>query len=298
MRRFVGPALTDFLRPVFAAEIAPEERRDVPEFDRFKRARNVIDSGTRILSQRLIHQTVSDPDGNARVCQLIEERPNRFFYNTTDRVIKDGLISGIATPLVTATNIFRVENSLVPEYGHGSSTHFAAVQVNIPELINIINRGSFIDILGRLTKGPNGFLGSGSTAANAVWHDMFFDFIDPDVDPSSLRSLQIWDAFKMQDGKVVDLSGKYHRAAVLKRKKTAQLWAKDLEAMPKGDIDYEYNVSSGCPVRHKFEDSTGILQEPLIATSSRFLAALLQAAYDKYPPTSNNYNNLGEGIWP
>jgi hypothetical protein len=265
MRMVAGPALTEFMRPLYDPQISrveanslsePAKTTDLPRF-----AMDVIG----VLDRRLTKQERDDPKGFRQIEALSKAKRRRLFFNlTASTIIHEGLVSGVVIPLQTAVQIHSIETDNIPSEEERDNWRFdydyleSSVPFDNAALREVLGQPSFSKILQRLTKGPNGYLGSVSTDSGCILDPALYAFRHPQRG----YALPYWDAYAVDNGKVVGFNQTFHIAAHNRR----QITQKGL------------NESSGCPVRHSFKDpDTGETQEPLIDTSTKFLIAALKA---------------------
>jgi hypothetical protein len=271
MRQVVGPALTEFMRPIYNPVVEPSEVIKLPRIGRVIDLPDFGDKVKDLLELRLMDHTQSKPDEFKSIKALNTARPELFFYEDTREVFDESIASGIAIPLTIATHIYNIEHGNVPN-GKDDIRHLpiAATKVGYSDLTEIMSRDGFARILQRLTKGPNGFLGHTAADTQTLLGARFYGFMKPRD-----RKLRYYDVYRLEDGKVVDLSDEFHIAAEAMRKFLRARYDED-------EPLHETISSSGCPVRHRFEDrDTGELQESLVVSSSKFLVAALEARSPK-----------------
>ena len=274
MKDVVGPAYAELLEPVYDTDLSPSERSNLPPIGTYDDMAGFSDGLKDILVNRfesLRTQTVDGIYGYNEILALKEARPDLFFYGD-DHIFKDGLFSSVVTPMTVAGQIHLLERS-----GSESNAKYGQLIMRGPlqpkDLIEIMERPEFDDMLMHLTKGPNGFLGGRSSDLH-IDYPGFFNFLYPATTVPENDRLPFKRAYKLENGKVVGLSDDYHIAAQLRRR-MAKSGASFVEY--RGNID-----SSGCPVRHSFPNpETGEAQEPLVITAKNFLVAALRAKQEQ-----------------
>ena len=249
MEEVLGPHLDAMLRPIYERGIAPDEKRLPSLADEFPM--NVLArffERLRTILEDRFNASVSESQEYEEFLELSEQRPDLLFYaDNPMQNIKEALGTSIGVPLTVSTWISGLEKT----------KGLASPYRDVDGLAGIMERESFHRILLRLTKGPNEFLGSGSD-----------NFREPDRVRFYGMELSVRDAFEVEDGKVVDLSGAYAVAAEQRRTK-----------LRKRHYDrHRGNDSSGCPVRHGFEDADGKDQSPLVLTGNEFAVAAMRYA--------------------
>jgi hypothetical protein len=266
MKMVVGPVLTSLLQPVYEVDDTVAEH--ACNYARMNTLGDAVDFVT-FLRDNLLNKLSSHLYKNREIEDEIDElgrlRPDLFFFNTARGIIQEGVITGIATPFQVATHIERLERGVGGQSGSDDDVFYQK------ETLEILKRESVGKILGRLTKGPNGFLGGESSSiVSNLLYGPFFDFSD-----YSNARFKIEDAYKIEDGKVVDLSDAYSLIANRQRQKIEKDYANPDRVGP-----YQGANSSGCPVRHRFRDETGELQDSLITTGKNFLIAAIELVPD------------------
>ena len=210
-----------------------------------------------ILHNRFL-VSVREGEEYRQFLELSKQRPDLLFYaDDPSQNISEAIGTSISVPLTLASSISGLEK---PKEHGGYPLRDAE------GLIEIMERENFRKILLRLTKGPNEFLGQGSDKFREHGTSRFYSFslgVDRMQDRLSIR-----DAFDIEHGSVVGLSDAYAIAAEQRRK--------ELRSRP--PAVHHGNDSSGCPVRHEFEDASGRPQESLILTPTKFVASALRYA--------------------
>jgi len=269
MKNIVGPFLDTLLRPIYTPELTPDEVERLPIVgplhDTARRlAMMTIDILEGRLSERL-NERGEEYEGLERLRATRED----LFHepDTISITLQEGISSGVIVPLTVAAHIDAIERGAVTQNitqgGTDPNTPFEPIT-----LTEIFNRDSFARILQHLTKGPNGFLGAASTRTSRMLkHGRFFNFTD-----NAAKALCYWDAYALQNGKVVDLNADFHLYAQFKRELLRSGFHAEVKRILKNPQDDE---SSGCPVRHSFKDEHGEPQEPLIVTSAKFVVATM-----------------------
>ncbi|HYF96416.1 MAG TPA: hypothetical protein VD947_00055 [Patescibacteria group bacterium] len=258
MKQVVGPAFTEFLQTVYTQPLTDDEHRrlspreDEPwdGLDNLRRFNLIIEN---ILESRVFKPPTNaffrDAVFENNLSYLRGQQSDIFFHQLPNGIIKEGLESGVVIPLTVASHIYRIEQ--------GGLEH-----IDFAKFVEIMERPEFDEILLTLTKGPNGFLGSAST--ELLRHGLsMFDFSIP-VSDSPLKT---YDAYRVKEGKVVGLSDQYHLSANDRRRRL-------FYPFKPGQKD---RSSSGCPVRHSFEDAGGEKQTPLIITAKQFIVEAIKA---------------------
>lgn len=288
MKKVVGPALTKLLQPLF------EEGLSQDELARLTVVRNFAEMEDFMKDVRFMGHIKAEALTGATVkTQLYDEleglqdkRPDLFYYPNLEGVIRDAVSSGIVTPFTLASQIYIAENF----DSEISKADIMKSEISVDAILEVLRRPEFDTMLLKLTKGPNGFLGTRSSLPD-ISKKHFFSFYDPDKCPEwkgheedlgFAEWLTPWNAFKFEEGKVVGLSDQYHLAANLKRKEMEWQWRRNL--MSRGR--YEFTNSSGCPVRHRFEDETGEKQESLVITAKNFVIDALEVARTQQESTA------------
>jgi hypothetical protein len=255
MKLVMGPALSEFLCPVYNPELTKKEhlaiadRREVPfgqspgevgalKISR-KRLENLLHTGSNILYELDV---------------LNDERPELLHHDDLATGLRENVRSGVVVPLMAATYVYKAEND-------------PAFIPRTEETIEILERENIDDVLLHLTKGPNGFLGSASLNIQPA-SPGFFEFRHPYA-----GKLAPEDAFTMKGGKVVGLSSTYHIAAQNKRQSIHERYKTTAAS-----LTHDVSHTSGCPVRHSFEDEAGQRQEPLIITAKNFVLSALRVS--------------------
>ncbi len=265
MRDVIGPYLAGLLRPIYTAEITEAEAQKLQQWpvEDFHALEVFPDSAHVIVADRLKEAELYDDDspGLSELAELDAARSDLFYNHGRPKlIINEAVKSGIVVPLTIASHIYRIENKLFHAFLN------SADPFDPSEFAAVMERENFDSILLRLTKGPNGFLESRATDFE-LRKNMFFGFHEDDRNRLSVR-----DAYRVVDGQVTDLSDKYHLAAERKR---SELFSRARVY----DGPHGANSSSGCPVRHSFEDDADQKQEPLVLTAKDFLVAALRASF-------------------
>jgi hypothetical protein len=250
MEEVLGPHLDAMLRPLYEAGIDPYVSM-LPSLEGEFPLRVLADFSDRLRMILMDRFQVSEISGPAykELLDLNDERPELLFHKANPiENIREALGTSVGVPLTVAKWISGLE---MPR---GSSERSYRTVATLTE---IMERESFRAMLLRLTKGPNEFLGKGS---DSFTDNGFVNFYDLD--------LLVRNAFDMEDGRVVGLSGAYAVAADRRRK---ELRSRPTEA-------HHGNDSSGCPVRHGFKGSDGEPQIPLVLTGSEFAVGALRYA--------------------
>jgi hypothetical protein len=266
MKQVVGPTLSKLLMPAYDLSISPEEAGKLPEVSEFGDLSQFAASVNDVISWRVADILREDPESYASLHTLISEERNLLHFGDVEPVLREGLRTGEVAPLTVAAHIYRLE-----KYGAAQRGQLEEVRqqpFDYTKFVDILERPSFDRMLHRLTKGPNGFLGTRSVRPTSIVSDDFFKFSLPNGDDMTYR-----DAYRLEDGKVVDLSGDYDIAAQAKRRKITEQY---LETQPRRQ-DLQ---SSGCPVRHRLEDEDGEPQQSLITAGIKFLSAAMIASFD------------------
>lgn len=269
MKHVVGPAFDSYYRPVYDVPLTHQEAARLPAITTFGDLEEFSQGLVGVLNARITEKATTHPDEYQEIDELNRERPDLFYFGTTESVLRDGLVTDVVVPLTVAAHIYRLENSAdLPE------KDFEILETGFDQeaIIAIMQRPSFDRILQHFTKGPFGFLG-GNGSALKVWASHLFDFKTNNWETA--RQLMIQDAYKMEDGVITDLSDAYHIAAKAKRQQIGVEYRATF--MSRGGDSHEPNNSSGCPVRHHFVDEDGEMQDTLISTGKDFLIAALQA---------------------
>lgn len=252
MKQVVGPPMTEFLQPIYREPLSEEELARLPELDSIADLRTFNLVTRNILDFRMMRQlggSAKDEGFGAQLRNLAEIRKGTFFYHTADGIIDEGIESGVYTPLTIAWQIYFIENNIRRVRDEGP--------IDFAQFIEIMQRPEFDKILSSLTRGPNGFLGEKATSFEPH-NEVMFEFYESRYDYRSEKTLKVKDSYKVVEGKVVGLSDAFYLAASRKRRQV-------------GD-----KPSSGCPVRHSFENEAGEKQEPLIITAKNFLVKTIE----------------------
>lgn len=248
MKRVVGPLMTQFLKPFYETPLSSEEEQKTGLKAEFQYYLGDLDD-TAVALERILLNRFQSEKGEALqnlIDSLLQSRKDLFYYVDAERVVQEGFVTGIVVPLTIASHIYRIERNHLGEFA-------STIPLDLEYFIGIMQRPEFDEMLLKLTKGPNGFLGSSSTTPSLDGKGMF-EF--------KIRGLNFEDAYKIRDGKVVGLSNAYHEIANARR--TALRNEENL------------SYSSGCPVRHRFEDEDGKKQDSLIVTAKNFLIRALE----------------------
>jgi hypothetical protein len=262
MRSVAGPALDEFIRPVYKSPLTSEEIDGLSEPEKTEDLPDFAESVIGILRRRLPRRILDDPRIPSEIDSLRESMYWLFFHLSAADIMQEGLESGVIIPLQVATQIQSMETGNLPNEEERDSSYndsrLKAMPFDNAALRGILGRPSFGKILQRLTKGPGGFLGSRSTHNVSILSLDFYNF----KNTNDGQPLKYWEAYDLEDGQVVDLNQAFHLSAYNQRKsrRGAQ------------------TSSSGCPVRHRFKDAdTGEIRESLIDTSTKFLITALTA---------------------
>jgi hypothetical protein len=268
MKRVIGPALTDMLQLTYTEPLTAEERQKISDIWRYPNAEGLArfsGCAKQILDARFAGQHATpQSEMFQRLSKLIGARPDLLFFDWPEQVVHEGLNSGVVAPMMVAQHIYRLEE----EQDYPSKGVF-----NPDALAAIMTRPSFDQILLRLTKGPNGFLGQQSTQSKHFFSEKFFDFyrVEADGSVNEDERMRVTDAYAMESGRVVGLSPAYAISAHDRRERQREHYS-GLRSK------HDFVNSSGCPVRHGFEIETSTAQEPLIVTAKNFLINALQIA--------------------
>lgn len=279
MKYVVGPCLSDLLRPIYAPDISEVEGMLLTGDCRFPTSdgeprgfKLEVFSG---ITKGILWDRLGDArngDGKKQYVDFLrfsDGRTDLFYYgDAAADIIPEGLQSGIVVPLRVATQVHRLEYGDRKSQRSHRLSRWALCRPD--ELIEIMERPCFDDILLHLTKGPNGFLGEKAVEVT-TYNSSFFDF-KVGADPE--RRLSFRDAYEMADGKVVGLSGAYHVSARQMRTSVLRTHSSKSAVDPRTHQVWSH---SGCPVRHSFEDESGEKQEPLIIAAKKFLVAALSS---------------------
>jgi len=272
MKQIVGPILTDFLRPLYEQEITDEEARCFLNRSSIMYPYLWSFSGAAwdVMNYRVSESLAKDE--NIELLQSMNRASlppiayydlspgathamqSLFYYPKVKRVIDEGTRSGVVVPVNVAKQILNIErpdNKDKEEFRRFSIEETEAVQ-------SVLRRKETEKILITLTKGPNGFLGTDSTMIPERGATNFFKF-----------GIEYKDAYKIQSGRVVGLSDEYHIAAEEEREQLRN-------AGDRGSLS-----TSGCPVRHRFEDEKDEKQEPLVITAKNFAVRALEVAKEQ-----------------
>jgi len=255
MKSVIGPVLTDFLRPIYTEPLSLVEADRIPVIQTNDDIKPFAQEVVRVVQHRLATRIHEDSDTHAAIDHLTKtvNHPTLFHYQQSHAMLREGVRTSVATPLLVATQIYRTEKGDMPP-GKGYSL-LAAQDFDYPAYVGILQRDSYRRILSSLAKGPNGFLGGISLDPEALYHASFFNFFHP----QSRRMLMYWDAFRVE-GRVTGLSDAFYIAAQAKR---AQI--------QRANAGHPGTASSGCPVRHSLKDKEGVAQESLITSAAQFL---------------------------
>lgn len=255
MKQVVGPPMTEFLRPLYEEPLSQEELARLPNLGSVGNLRTFNLVVRNVLNRRLQQQLELTEDGGfgGQLITLAEIHKGTFFYHTVDSIIGEGMETGVYTTLTVAWQIYSLENNLRRVSDEDP--------IDFAKFIEVMQRPEFDKILFSLTKGPNGFLGEKATNFE-VNDNLLFEFYES-CRFRAERPLRIKDAYKLEDDRVVGLSDAYHLAAADKRKRVGE------------------RPSSGCPVRHRFEDENGDKQESLIITAKNFLIGAIEAVAER-----------------
>jgi hypothetical protein len=261
MRQVAGPALDCLVRPIYDAPLTAQEIEDLEPLETFGDLLDFREDTAVILENRLDNALKGQSELSAQIEAL--GLAERMFHNSeTFGIVSEGLETGLTVPLTVATHVYGCENDI---------SELAALKpapFDYGSFTSIFTRPSFNKILHRLTKGPNGFLGSSATRPNSPFEQDFFEFSAQQKDEMSGLDACIAEpgidyhtVYELEQGQVVDLSSAYHAAALRKRQQLRSL---------KGD-------SSGCPVRHRFKDESAEIKDSIITISTRFVLRALEA---------------------
>jgi hypothetical protein len=288
MKNVVGPALTEFFQPVYEPFFSAEELERIPADSAFPDLSDLVWGVQGAARKRLAVQIDSDSPSYIEFEMLRHAREDIFFnfggifrgadfkYN-----LEDSVNSGIMIPMVAAVDILRLESGDQPD----SPSNVLNGPFKAQSIIDIMRRDSFALILSRLAKGPNNFITSylsDPKQAFSLWQspkpndskkaDVFFGFRKGYGEYDKRKRLTIWDAYRMQDGEVVDLSYDYFQSAEAQRQQINKRGAMVFSRGPHRGED-----SSGCPVRHKVDGYS----ESLITANKNFIIAALEVAERK-----------------
>jgi hypothetical protein len=260
MKDVLGPHLDTMLRPLYEAEITQEEVLPSLEGDFPLRVLTRFFIDLRYILQNRFHASVRSGEEYEEFLDLNANRNELIFYSADPmRSIKEALGTSIGVPLKVASWISGLEK---PKESICYPEPVGYPLLDVGGLTEIMKRESFKNILSRLTKGPNEFLGEGSDEFTEDGIRYFYAF------KLGERRLKAADIFDIQDNLVIGLNDTYALAAEQRR----QVLRSGSPSRHKG------NESSGCPVRHSFEDASGRPQEPLILTATMFLEGALKHA--------------------
>lgn len=260
MEEVLGPHLDAMLRPIYEAGIdAQASRLPSLEGEFPLRILEHFSERLRYILQSRFSTLVKGSEPYRQFLELSEQRPDLLFYaDDPSQNISEAIGTSIAVPLTVASSISGLEK---PKEPGGYPLR------DVEGLAEIMERESFHRILLRLTKGPNEFLGKGSDKFTEHGISRFYS-LSLGVDHRMQDRLSVRDAFDVERGTVVGLSDAYAIAAE-RRRQGLRLRAPTL---------HQGNDSSGCPVRHGFEDAHGNPQPPLVLTGSSFVVAALRHA--------------------
>jgi hypothetical protein len=269
MKQVVGPALDRFVRPIYDAPLTADEVSNLPEVTAFKDLPDFSRSTDELLKARLDSRLANEPDQ----CQILEGvaqgRPDLFHYSLVKNTLVEGVEVGARMPLIVGTHIYILER-----YGSGLSyNEKQRLPYDGDLMIDILRRSSTYRILDHLTKGPNGFLGGSASVSYTAFERKFFDFRE-----QNNRCLLASEAYQQDQGQVIGLSAAYHLVAASRRQKIKEEYYATERFGALGNTGgHAFAISSGCPVRHRFEDESGEPQESLISAGRQFVIAALQA---------------------
>jgi len=283
MKHVAGPAITRLLKPIYEGPLDETETHSMRFSARILELDVLALSAISLLRQRLAAKNEADDSGFKLVDLAVRQRQAWFFQESTRRVVDEGLETSVVTPLIVGHHIFALERAAEMDQSSPGviesfrddgtymtrSKRYSLQRVagqpvkDFEDLIEITERDNYKDIVLRLAKGPNEFLGSMSNSTHAMFQNVFFKF----ALPSNSQSLMyFWDAYQMKDGKVVGLTKEYYERANIRR-----------EVMTR---DIGSRSSSGCPVRHKNGQIEGETDSPLIVSAIGYVANCLRAARD------------------
>jgi hypothetical protein len=258
MKKLVGPQFADLMSPVYAEPFSQAEtnRIDAPVFNRDL---NKF-SGTvmRIVTERA-ESTENYHEVARSIERLTQAKQSLLFHYNFSRLLEEAVTSGVVIPLYTGMQIYKHEAGKIDYY------QTLGERFDPDGLVQLMSRPSFDTILHHLTKGPNGFLGGGSLdpTGRTMFCPDFFDF-----KKENGRPLLACEAFEVKAGAVTSLSDKYHTAANQRRLDIAENTSEIFE-----DTSHAIADSSGCPVRHRFND-----RPSLISLANRFVVAAIEAS--------------------
>jgi len=256
MKDLFGGALSRFLRPIY--EPVLQHGESIPErIATYGDVHDFIYQTVDLLDNRITARTDKEDDLYDEIAELVKNREDLFYFESTRDMIRDGALSGLVVPFTIAANIFRVEHETSPPLDE----QFAQEPFDYESIIEILNRDSFDGMLQHLTKGPFGFLGASSSVPK-ICQSTLFDFKDKSGQP-----LSIWSAYQLHGGRVASFSSLYHLAALRRRDYLKQ----EYEAAGESKGSHARTDSSGCPMRYEFTDDMGEKQKPIVTIEKEFL---------------------------
>lgn len=264
-RELLGPFIDRIVRPIYQDPLSDSELGSLSTLNTFDdlqafagslALRAEIGPSSSVLNIRLGEISENEERDLEILRAMCSEEPTH--YKELEAILCEGVRSGVVLPLTITSHILGLESS----EDFYSKRYVYRSSFDKDSAIDIMRRTEFDKIIGSLTRGPNGFIGADSIDidVNSPYF-FFFKKNDPYLGVMNSQRLRIDEAYKLEDGKVVGLSDEYHISANEKRR------AKSHE-----------RTSSGCPVRHKFDDSSGQNQEPLVITAKNFLLRTLEQA--------------------
>jgi len=161
MKGVVGPALTEFLHPLYVPTFSAEEMEHIPADSSFPDLSSLVWGIESVVKKRLKTEMDDNLAGYIELAALRHAREDLFFnfaeiFPGSDFKdnLEDSINSGIMIPIVVAVDILRLESGDKPD----SPSNVLDKPFDHQAIIDIMQRDSFDRILSRLAKGPNNFI--------------------------------------------------------------------------------------------------------------------------------------------
>ena len=163
MKHVIGPALTSYLRPIYEQPLGKNVLAELPGI---QNAQDLLGWGPNLaaeLMERSWALKADYPNETEHLDELAKWGPGLFYARSLRNILAEAHRTSLFVPLIVASHIVGLES------GFDFNARYPDIEksnllTSENKVAGAMSRPLFDAILIHLTKGPNGFLGSQSSA--------------------------------------------------------------------------------------------------------------------------------------